>query len=148
MIYRNIVPNLMKLNIRKENFNMKDIENRRFMYSPTDKILVLGVQYPDNYPLISSHSEELADAGIVRGYDSYVRGWVGTGKDYPAGIIHFTPSASPQNVNLMNKAFDTIEMFKDNGAVPETVIRGLGQVWERRISSIFAAPREKVEMRK
>ncbi|MCC2255688.1 hypothetical protein LKD70_14935 [Ruminococcus sp. CLA-AA-H200] len=134
---RRIIPDLMKLDTQKEYINIQEIENRRFMYSPKEKALILGVQYPNDAPLISSHAEELADAGITNNYDSYVRGWVGTGKEYPAGVIHFAPNVVPQNASLMERAFDTIEMFKDNGALPDTVIRGFGRTWERKFSDIF-----------
>ena len=46
--------------------DMQQIDNRRFMYNPKTGILVLGYQYAATSTLISSHANELADAGITK----------------------------------------------------------------------------------
>lgn len=53
---------------------MQQIDNRRFMYNPKTGILVLGYQYAATSTMVSSHANELADAGITKGYDAFVRG--------------------------------------------------------------------------
>lgn len=83
MTYVEIIPGLMKLDVNKEYIDIQKIWNRRFMYCPATGILVLGVQYPDDSPMVSSHAQELAEAGITSGFDSFVRGWIGAGKEYP-----------------------------------------------------------------
>lgn len=65
-------------------------------------ILILGQQYGKIRGLPGSHAEDLAQAGIKNGFDDFVRGWVGTGKNYPAGIIHFAPNVDAQNISLFN----------------------------------------------
>lgn len=109
---------------------MQQIDNRRFMYNPKTGILVLGYQYAATSILISSHANELTDAGIIKGYDDFVRGWIGTGGNYPVGVIHFAPSVDARNIELFDRAFDTLEMFKNNGALAGTVVRGFGERWE------------------
>ena len=106
--------------------DMQQIDNRRFMYNPKTGILVLGYQYAATSTLISSHANELAEAGITKGYDDFVRGWIGTGGDYPVGVIHFAPSVDARNIELFNQAFDTLKMFQENGALAGTVVRGFG----------------------
>ncbi len=86
-----VVPAMMKLDVAVQAFDMQDISNRRFMYNPKTGILVLGQQYGKTRGLPGSHTDDLAQAGIKNGFDDFVRGWVGTGKNYPAGIIHFAP---------------------------------------------------------
>ena len=92
--------------------------------------------------MVSSHANELADAGITKGYDDFVRGWIGTGGGYPKGVIHFAPCVDKRYVKLFKRAFDTLEMFRENGALAGTVIRGFGECWEQPLSDIFTDMRE------
>ena len=121
---------------------MQQIDNRRFMYNPKTGILVLGYQYAATSILISSHANELTDAGIIKGYDDFVRGWIGTGGNYPVGVIHFAPSVEARNIELFDRAFDTLKMFQENGALAGTVVRGFGERWEQPLSDIFTDIRE------
>lgn len=121
---------------------MQQIDNRRFMYNPKTGMLVLGYQYAVTSTMISSHANELADAGITKGYDDFVRGWIGSGGSYPKGVIHFAPCADERNIKLFNQAFDTLEMFKENGALAGTIIRGFGKKWEQPLSDIFTDMRK------
>ena len=132
-----VVPAMMKLDVAVQAFDMQDISNRRFMYNPKTGILILGQQYGKIRGLPGSHAEDLAQAGIKNGFDDFVRGWVGTGKNYPAGIIHFAPNVDAQNISLFNRAFDTLEMFQRNGALPDTVVRGFGRQWEQTLSEVL-----------
>ena len=122
--------------------NMQQIDNRRFMYNHKSGLLVLGYQYAATSRIVFSHADELAKAGITKGYDDFVRGWIGTGGDYPAGVIHFAPCVDERNIKLFNQAFDTLEMFKENGALAGTVVRGFGESWEQPLSDIFTDMRE------
>ena len=122
---------------------MQQIDNRRFMHNPKTGILVLGYQYAETSTMNSSHAQELADAGITEGYDDIVRGWIGAGGDYPYGVIHFAPSVDEKNISLFDRAFSTLEMFRKNGALADTVIRGFGKRWEQPLSDIFTDMREK-----
>ena len=92
--------------------------------------------------MVSSHANELADAGITKGYDDFVRGWIGTGGGYPKGVIHFAPCVDKRNIKLFDRAFDTLKMFQENGALAGTVVRGFGERWEQPLSDIFTDMRE------
>ena len=133
-----VIPAMMKLDVAVQAFDMQNISNRRFMYNPKTGILVLGQQYGKTRGLPGSHADDLAQAGIKNGFDDFVRGWVGTGKNYPAGIIHFAPNVDAQNISLFNRAFDTLEMFQRNGALPDTVVRGFGRQWEQALSEVLS----------
>lgn len=50
-------------------------------------------------------------------FDDFVRGWIGTGKEYKYGVIHFAPSVSSENVSMFDKTFDTLLMFRQNGQI-------------------------------
>lgn len=117
---------------------MQQIKNRRFMYDPQTSTLVLGRQYGNVKGVPSSHAEELADAGITERYDDYVRGWVGTGKRYSNGVIHFAPCIDEQSsIARFERAIDTLEMFAKNGAVAGTIVRGFGRQWEQPLFAIL-----------
>ena len=141
-----ILKDIMCIDTAKQSIDMQQIQNRRFMYNPRTGILVLGFQYAPKSPLLSSHADELAGAGITKGYDDFVRGWIGTGRNYPKGVIHFAPSVDEQCVWLFDRAFSTLEMFRENGAQDATVVRGFGKRWERPLSDIIA-DKQKVSIR-
>ena len=117
-------------------FNMRQIENRRFMFSPQSGELILGRQYKGSQ-LYASHAEEHGESGAKAPYDSFIRGWVGTGRQYPHGVIHFAPNVESANVEQFEKAFSALEMFRENGAEGQTVIRGFGDTWEQPLSNII-----------
>ena len=48
---------LLLIDTRNVSFDMQEIENRRFMYSPQSGELIIGKQYKGNQ-LIASHAEE------------------------------------------------------------------------------------------
>jgi len=137
-----VVPGIMKINTGTQVINMQHIDNRRFMYNPKTRLLVLGRQYTETRVSNSSHAQELADAGITKDYDDFVRGWIGTGGDYPNGVIHFAPSVAAGNMTLFERAFDTLEMFRENGAGALTVVRGFGSVWEQPFHKLLPPCKE------
>jgi len=81
---------LCMIDTKTNSFDMQEIENRRFMYSPDSCELIIGKQYKGNQ-LIASHAEEHGKAGVKAPFDSFIRGWIGTGKGYKDGVIHFAP---------------------------------------------------------
>lgn len=133
---------LMKLDVKAHKFNMQEIENRRFMYNPKSGVLILGYQYGKTKALPGSHADDFALAAIKQNYDDFVRGWVGTGKHYPDGVIHFAPNIDSRNIPLFEKGFDTLEMFSANGARDKTVVRAFGDKWEQLLSSLLRPERE------
>lgn len=137
---------LMKLNVKIHCFDMQEIENRRFMYNPKSGVLIFGYQYGKTKGLPGNHADDLALAGIKQNYDDFVRGWVGTGRHYPDGVIHFAPNIDSRNLSLFEKGFDTLEMFSNNGARDKTVVRAFGDKWEQPLSSILH-PEPEIEKR-
>ena len=92
----------------------------------------------DRNSLLAKNILDLSNAGIYSGYDDYVRGWIGgTGKEFSSGIIHFAPNVDDRNTELYNRAFDTLEMFAQNGAEAKTIVRALGKRWEQPLFSIL-----------
>lgn len=137
-----ITKEIMRIDTRRQTIDMRQIDNRRFLYNSKTAVLVLGRQYGKTKGLPASHAEELAGAGITKDFDDFVRGWIGTGGGYPKGVIHFAPCVDERNIGLFNGAFDTLEMFRENGALADTVIRGFGKRWEQSLSDIFADMRK------
>lgn len=137
-----IIRELMKVDTRTQIMDMQSIDNRRFMFDPKSGVLILGRQYGNTKNLQGSHAEDLAKAGVADDYDGFVRGWVGTDKDYPHGVIHLAPHIDLKAIALFNRAFDTLEMFSANGARDKTVVRGFGSAWEQPLSAILYPERE------
>ena len=106
---------LMLIDTGRLSFDMQRIENRRFMFSPQTGELILGRQYKGGQ-LRRSHAEEYFDSGAKATFDSFVRGWVGTGKEYKNGVIHFAPNISADNIPAFEQAFSTLAMFNENHA--------------------------------
>ena len=132
-----IIQNRMLIDTKNQKFDMQNIDNRRFMFNPKTGVLLLGVQYKPSKKIYGSHAEDLSNARIYCGFDDYVRGWVGTGKDYPHGVIHFAPNVDDRNAALYDRAFKTLEMFSQNGAEAQTVVRALGKRWEQPLFSVL-----------
>lgn len=97
----------MLLDTRSMSFDMREIDNRRFMFSPQTGELILGRQYRSGQ-LYKSHAEEHFDSGAKAPFDSFIRGWIGTGRDYPDGVIHFAPNIGTDNITAFDNAFSTL----------------------------------------
>ncbi len=134
---------LMLIETSRTTFDMQAIQNRRFMFSPQTGELILGRQYRGN-ALVKSHAEEHGESGAKAPFDSFLRGWVGTGKDYKDGVIHFAPAIDAHNPEQFDRAFSTVEMFAQNGANGKTVIRDFGDVWEQQLSELIPERRNPV----
>jgi hypothetical protein len=52
-------------------------------------------------------------------------------------VIHFAPGISATNIQMFEKGFDTLEMFAENGANKNTVVRAFGEVWEQPLSELI-----------
>lgn len=102
---------LMLLDTRSMSFDMREIDNRRFMFSPQAGELILGRQYRGGQ-LYKSHAEEHFDSGAKAPFDSFIRGWIGTGRDYLDGVIHFAPNIGTDNIPAFDNAFSTLQMFQ------------------------------------
>jgi len=132
----------MRLDTTKSSFDMQEIENRRFMFNPQTGTHILVFQHY-GVKLISSHAEEHGKMGIDEPFDNFVRGWVGVGREYKSGVIHFTPPLPQNSPNAIDKGFTTLEMFVRNGADENTIIRGFPGEWEQPLSKIISFERIK-----
>lgn len=132
----------MLLDTRSMSFDMREIDNRRFMFSPQAGELFLGRQYRGGQ-LYKSHAEEHFDSGAKAPFDSFIRGWIGTGRDYPDGVIHFAPNIGTDNITAFDNAFSTLQMFSENGAAGDTVVRGFGRKWEQPLKDIITPTKER-----
>lgn len=133
---------LMLLDTRSMSFDMREIDNRRFMFSPQTGELILGRQYRGGQ-LYKSHAEEHFDSGAKAPFDSFIRGWIGTGRDYPNGVIHFAPNIGTDNITAFDNAFSTLQMFSENGVAGDTVVRGFGRKWEQPLKDIITPTKER-----
>lgn len=128
---------VMRINAARESFDMLDIQNRRFMYNPQTNTLILGFQFARGNKIMSSHAEEHAKCVASEPFDSFLRGWIGKGSSYKHGVIHFAPPINAEHEKLFVDAYNTLQMFRENGADADTVIRGFGKVWEQPLSAIL-----------
>ena len=133
----------MRIDTRACSFDMTAIQNRRFMYSAQTGELILGRQYK-GAQLHKSHAEEHFDSGAEAPFDSFVRGWVGTGPAYPYGVIHFAPNIDTANIPAFETAFAALEMFQANGAAAQTVVRAFGDTWEQPLSDLLPERSERM----
>lgn len=145
-----IAADIMRIDTFTQAIDMQQIDNRRFLFNPRTGVLVLGRQYKETSVVNASHAVELADAGITKDFDDFVKGWIGVGGAYPYGVIHFAPCVDERNPGLFDRAFDTLEMFRENGALTQTIIRGFGKRWEQSLFSILTdwQEREQPSVRK
>ena len=125
-----------------EQINIRDITNRRFMYNPQNNELVLGdTGVLKGKGVRSSHAEEFHNVGASGKYDDAIRGWLGTSKKYPNGIIHFAPDISKETFSkypdIADQGLKTIEYFLKNGATGNTVIRNFVNMGEHKIKDVF-----------
>lgn len=130
---------VMLIDTRRQTFNMQGIDNRRFMFNPRTGTLVLGYQQPPKMnTIVSTHAEEHDASGTKEPFDDFIRGWVGVNKrEYKHGVLHFAPPVSKKNVEMFDKAFDTLAMFGNSGANGGTIIRGFGKPWEQPLSNVL-----------
>lgn len=142
-VYLPLSREVMKIDTRTQAIDMQQIENRRFLFNPHTAVLVLGRQYKETSIVNASHAVELAEAGITKGFDEFERGWIGTGGAYPHGVIHFAPYIDKQSpIARFNRAFDTLQMFRANGARGQTIVRGVCDPWEQPLSAILSPTRD------
>ena len=135
-IHIEISNQIMRIDTTRAVFDLRQIDNRRFMFSAQSGELILGAQYR-SHCLHSSHAQEHAQSGAAAAYDSFVRGWIGTSRQYPYGVIHFAPAIDTANEEIYTSAFEALKMFQENGAVGATVVRGFGGIWEQFMRNIY-----------
>ena len=127
----------MLIDAARQAFNMQDITNRRFMYNPNTCALILGDQEAIKGLSFGSHADDHGDSGAKAPFDSFVRGWVGTGEAYKHGVIHFAPHINGKNADRLTDGYNTLQMFRENGAIADTVVRGFPGAWEQPLSAVL-----------
>lgn len=130
----------MQIDLQKQEIDLKEIHNRKFLYNPDIGKLLLSAEYgPGFKPVLGVDIEHFV---MPAHRDQFICGWVGTSLEYPNGIIHFTPSAHFDTKHKSiyqdyERAFLTLEMFEANGADKDTVIRNFGNVYEQPFQTFF-----------
>lgn len=130
----------MQIDLQKQEIDLKEIHNRKFLYNPDIGKLLLSAEYgPGFKPVLGVDIEHFV---MPAHRDQFICGWVGTSSEYPNGIIHFTPSAHFDTKHKSiyqdyERAFLTLEMFEANGADKDTVIRNFGNVYEQPFQTFF-----------
>lgn len=139
----NLSEDLVCVNLAKEQIDLTQIINRRFMYHP-DGWLILGCDnVVSRKELLYSHAQEYHEATKIcdlPGFDSFVRGWIGVGGEYKDGIVHFAPHIISDNIELFEKAFDFIEVVLAHGFTRKAILRGFPGAWEQPICNIIPEP--------
>jgi len=123
--------------IKNQPYDIHNIRNQRFMYNPKTAEMVLGTGNID----VSSHAEELEKSGARGDYDDFIRGWIGTSKQYKDAIIHFAPpllrKSFSESPALFDRAMKTLEHFIRNGANSNTILRNIITAGEGRLGNLF-----------
>ena len=133
---RQVEKSLMVIDVRREIIDVLRITNRRFMYNPQTGILLLGDEIYGK-SICSSHAQEFHESNAEGCFDDYLRGWVGTSKQYPRGIVHFAPAVSMEQ---FDRGFDTLQMFtRLEGINGDTIVRGFCSLPEVRLGEILPA---------
>lgn len=131
---RQVEKSLMVVDVRREIIDVLRITNRRFMYDPRTGILLLGDEIYGR-SIRSSHAQEFHESKTEGSFDDYLRGWVGTSKQYPRGIVHFAPAVSMEQ---FDRGFDTLQMFaRLEGINGDTIVRGFCSLPETRLGGIL-----------
>jgi len=123
-----------------DGFNVRGINNRRFMYNPKTSEILFGGSDVGR----SSHAQEWYDAGAKGNFDDCVRGWIGYGGKYKDGIIHFAPEVTSSR---FSEGYDALDMFRRHGAAGKTIVRNFVKMIEQPMDEIFNPSREKVATR-
>jgi hypothetical protein len=124
--------------LKDEPYDIHEIDNKRFMYNPKTKELVLGDSdlLKGKFTAMKSHAEEHHESGAKGNYDDFVKGWIGTSKRYPDGVIHFAPAILRdwfQDPKVADETLKTIEHFIKHGANKDTILRGFIERGEQRL---------------
>jgi hypothetical protein len=126
----------MRIDTRRQGFDIRQIRNRRFMFSPQTGTLILGRQHRRD-AVTESHAEEHGRTAKDEPFDSFVRGWVGMDGGYTDGVIHFAPPIPKDSPEMFSNGYSALEMLASNGASKTTVIRGFSGAWEQPLSDII-----------
>ena len=131
---RRVEKSLMVIRVKWEIIDILQIANRRFMYNPQNGTLILGDEIFGRN-ICSSHSQEFYASKAEGRFDDYLRGWIGTSKNYPQGIVHFAPAVGMEQ---FDRGFDTLQMFtRLEGINGDTVVRGFCALTEQRLGDLL-----------
>lgn len=120
-------------------FNLLAGENRRFLFHPGRAEMVIGGAW--NSRNLRSHELDFDLAGGQGDPDHWwVKGWVGIGRNFPSGIIHFTPPLNREWLSdpaTFDGCFSCLEFWHKSGASLKTVVRGWGGRHEQPLGDIL-----------
>lgn len=126
---------LIVLNTRNQVFSIKDIGNRRFMFSSKHKQLVLGDERKARN-ISGSHAEEFHLSEADGMFDDYIRGWIGRNNGvYKNGIVHFAPHICPKTLDEGIKFMNYL--VKVMGINGKTMIRGIQNIKEEPLNVLL-----------
>ena len=129
-----IIHTAMRIDTNIQYFDLFDIKNRYFMYSPEGELILnTEKRYSDDPDNVARKVDAWSDPYTIRGYIG------GASSKYKNGIIHFSPPIYKDGYNEprggIKEATECIEMFiKRGGANDFIVIKGF------TINSSFGAP--------
>ena len=85
--------------------------------------------------ICSSHSQEFHASKAEGCFDDYLRGWIGTSRSYPHGIVHFAPAVIMEQ---FDRGFDALQMFAGlEGVNGDTIVRGFCTLPEQRMGDLL-----------
>lgn len=134
----------MVIDTASQTFDMKQIRNRRFMYSGVHHTLILG-DSAAGIKIGGSHAEEFHLSGAPGKFDDYIRGWIGRNStDYKKGIIHFAPQILAGKVN---EGLSFLYWITDvKGIEHNTRVRGFINVTECDLVKIIPSKFKKITL--
>lgn len=135
MEYIDITKGIMVLDTRQESFDLKQIRNRRFMYSSKHHTLILG-EADAGRRITGTHAQEFHQTEVSGCFDDYIRGWIGrNSSEYKQGIVHFAPNLYTANIDEGISCLAVLSKVKGFGR--ESKIRGFNNVPECSVSELF-----------
>ena len=127
----------LRINTKQQTFDIRGVQNRRFMYNPNTGTLLLGRHIPNDITMDFRRDHERM--GNKEPYDDFIRGIVGYGGEYKNGVIHFISPIEKTEGKRFNDGYSTLKMFARNGAEDDTVVRGFPRDWEQPLSKVIKA---------
>lgn len=125
----------MVLDTKCQTFDLKQIQNRRFMYSSKYHTLILGDSKAGR-EMTGSHAKEFHQVEVKGVYDNYIKGWIGRNStDYRQGIVHFAP---PLYIGNFDEGISFFHMLtKVKGFGKNCKVRGFKNIPECSINELL-----------
>ena len=126
---------LETLDTKMQCFDLKQIKNRRFLYSSKHHALILG-DAQKGILIEGTHSQDFHEATPIGTFDDYIRGWIGrNSSDYKYGIIHFAPQLYVENLDEGIALLRVLSNMKGFGS--KTKVRGFKNIPETSLIELL-----------